>query len=80
MKRLVYGMLVLLAVLHQDNWWWDMAEPMLFGFIPIGLSYHAFISIAAAVLWALAVKYCWPAGLDESEPRDGLGDREGRSA
>ena len=69
MKGLVYGLIVLLAVLHQDFWWWDRVEPMVFGFLPIGLAYHALVSIVAAILWAMAVKYCWPGGLaDEVEP------------
>ncbi len=73
MKQLVFGSIVLLAVLHQDFWWWDTADPLLFGFVPIGLSYHAAISVAAAVLWALAVKYCWPVGLDDDDRRGGGG-------
>lgn len=65
MKKLVYALIVLLAVLHQDFWWWDNIEPLVFGFIPIGLAYHALVSILAAVLWALAIRYCWPKHLDE---------------
>ena len=65
MKRLVYGLIVLLAILHQDFWWWDRIDPLFFGFIPLGLAYHAGVSIVAAMLWAMAVKYCWPAGLEE---------------
>ncbi len=68
MKRFVYGLIVLLAILHQDFWWWDRIDPLVLGFIPIGLAYHAGVSIAAAVLWALAVKYCWPQGLEDDEP------------
>lgn len=64
MRRLVYGLIILLAVLHQDFWWWDTAEPLVLGFIPIGLAFHAGISVVAAVLWALAVKHCWPAEVD----------------
>ena len=69
MRRLVFGLIVLLAVLHQDYWWWDSIDPLVLGFIPIGLAYHAGVSIAAAVLWAMAIKYCWPEHLeDETEP------------
>lgn len=67
MRKLVYALIVVLAVLHQDFWWWDDAETLVFGFLPIGLAYHAGISIAAAVLWALAVRHCWPAGVDDRE-------------
>ena len=69
MRRLVFGLIVLLAVLHQDFWWWDSIDPLVLGFIPIGLAYHAGVSVVAAVLWAMAIKYCWPEHLeDETEP------------
>jgi hypothetical protein len=67
MKRLVYGLIVLLAIVHQDSWWWDDSETLVFGFIPIGLAYHAGVSVAAATLWGLAVVYCWPADVDDVE-------------
>ena len=70
MKQLVYGLIILLAVLHQDWWWWDDAETLVFGFMPIGLAYHAGVSLAAACLWALAVRYCWPSTVDEAEESD----------
>ena len=71
MHRLVYGLVILLAILHQDFWYWN--DPTLvFGFMPVGLAYHALFSLCAAGVWALAVKYAWPATLDESlePPRD----------
>jgi len=61
MKKLVYILIFLLILLHQDFWWWDDIEPLVFGFLPIGLAYHVFLSLAAACVWALAVRYCWPA-------------------
>ncbi len=64
MKKLVYGLIILLAILHQDFWWWDDSKTLVFGFVPIGLAYHAGISAAAAILWAMAVKYCWPGDVD----------------
>ena len=67
MKKLVYGLIILLAILHQDFWWWDDSKTLVFGFVPIGLAYHAGISAAAAILWAMAVKYCWPEGVDAVE-------------
>lgn len=81
MKKLVYGLLILLAVLHQDFWWWDTYDPLVFGFIPIGLAYHAGVSLAAAILWALAIRHCWPAGVDDDEPGAAdAADREGEHA
>ena len=67
MKRITYGLIVLLAILHQDFWWWDDSETLVLGFLPIGLAYHALVSILAGVLWAMVVKFCWPAELDAVE-------------
>ena len=67
MKKFVFGMIVLLAVLHQDFWFWDSTYVVL-GFLPIGLFYHALISLTAGFLWWLAIKHCWPKGVDDSHP------------
>lgn len=62
--------LLTLAVyaLHQDFWNWDKAEPLLFGFVPIGLAYHAAYSLAAAALMWIFVKFAWPKHLERTEP------------
>lgn len=52
-------------VLHQDIWFWRTARPLVFGFLPIGLFYHACFSVAAALLLAALVRYAWPAHLDD---------------
>jgi hypothetical protein len=57
------GAVVLLAVLHQDVWLWSDRR-IVFGFLPIGLAYHAAYSIAAACLWACAVTFAWPRGIE----------------
>jgi hypothetical protein len=57
---------LLLYALHQDVWNWRRAEPLLFGFLPIGLTYHACYSLAAAALMALLVRTVWPRELEES--------------
>lgn len=67
MKRLVTLLVLALIVLHQDFWHWNRIEPLVFGFLPIGLAYHAGLSIAAALVWALAVRYCWPLDVDVAE-------------
>lgn len=63
MQKLVWVLVLLLLVLHQDNWLWDDGSLVL-GFMPIGLFYHACISVAASVTWFLAARYCWPSGSD----------------
>lgn len=55
---------VILAVLHQDTWNWDNGS-LLFGFVPVGLAYHAGYSIVAALFWAVVVKFAWPTRLEE---------------
>ena len=59
-------LLVALCVLHQDVWWWDDPTPVL-GFMPVGLAWHVGLSLAAAVVWWVAVRICWPADLREGD-------------
>ena len=33
-------------LLHQDVWFWRSARPLVFGFLPIGLFYHACYAVA----------------------------------
>ncbi len=42
-----------LLVLHHDWWFWNDGR-LLFGFLPVGLAYHALISLAAGGLWTWA--------------------------
>lgn len=61
-------LVVVVYVLHQDFWNWKKAEPLVFGFLPIGLAYHAGYSILAAITMALLVKFAWPTHLENIEP------------
>lgn len=69
MPRPLIILIVILLVLHQDNWFWN-DEALVFGFIPIGLFYHACISIAASVVWFYAVKKCWPRDVESLAQAD----------
>lgn len=69
MKYLVWALVVLLIILHQDNWNWHKAD-LVFGFIPIGLAWHAGISIASSAVWLLSTQVAWPEQLEESELSD----------
>ena len=64
MKYIIWGLVLLLVILHQDNWNWE-DESLVFGFMPLTLLYHASLSIAASITWWLATKYAWPEGLEE---------------
>jgi hypothetical protein len=48
-----------IVILHHDWWLWDDGR-LRFGFLPVGLGYHAVISLAAGALWAWAVLGVWP--------------------
>ncbi len=78
MKNTVYVLIVLLTIVHQDFWWWESSR-LVFGFLPITLAYHACVSMAAAALWALAVKYCWPVDADVTESMTGAGSDGGQA-
>jgi hypothetical protein len=61
---------VLLYVLHQDVWLWRSARPLVFGFLPVGLFYHAVYTVAATLLLWLLVAQAWPSRLEvEAERR-----------
>lgn len=64
MRKVVYGLVIALAILHHDFWFWH-DDTLVLGFIPIGLAYHAVYSLLAGLVWALAVKYAWPTTIDE---------------
>jgi len=66
-KLLLVLLLVTVYALHQDFWNWKKAEPLVFGFLPIGLAYHAGFSILAAITMAILVKFAWPAHLETTE-------------
>jgi hypothetical protein len=70
MRKVVWLAALALLMLHQDFWYWD-DRTLVFGFMPIGLAYHIAFSIAAALVWAAAVKFAWPGDIeawaDESE-------------
>jgi hypothetical protein len=59
------ALVALLYVLHQDYWLWREARPLVFGFLPIGLAYHAAFTLSISLLMALLVARAWPDHLDE---------------
>lgn len=65
MQYVVWGLVILLCILHQDVWFWEDAT-LVFGFMPIGLLFHIGISLGAGFTWWLATRYCWPA-VDETD-------------
>jgi hypothetical protein len=66
MKRLLLTLVVIaLYISHQDIWNWRTPYPLVFGFVPIGLFYHACFTVACALVMWMLVTYAWPAHLEE---------------
>ncbi len=61
---LAWLLVVVLAVLHYDFWYWD-DRTLVFGFVPIGLLFQVLISVGAATAWLLVVKFAWPSHIEE---------------
>jgi len=55
---------IALYSLHQDVWFWRSARPFVFGFLPVGLAYHALYCLLASLLMLLLVRHAWPARLE----------------
>jgi len=73
-KNFIWLLIVVLIILHQDNWFW-LDGTLVWGFIPIGLFYHACLSLAAGITWYLAIRYCWPRHLKKNSADDAVDRR-----
>jgi hypothetical protein len=62
-------LIALFVVLHQDVWFWTSTRPLVFGFMPIGLFYHAAFTVACAALMWLLVARQWPGHLESHADR-----------
>ena len=71
MKWLLALLVVIVALLHQDFWFWK-DKTLVFGFLPIGLAYHIGYSFLAALTMWMLVRFAWPAHLEtvEAETRE----------
>jgi hypothetical protein len=64
-------LVVILYALHQDFWFWRTARPLLFGFLPTGIWYHACFTLAVSVVMWILIQQAWPAHLEaEAEACD----------
>jgi hypothetical protein len=76
-KALLVLAVVVLYALHQDLWFWRKARPLVFGFVPVGLFYHACFSVASALLMGLLVRWGWPARLEAGIEEGGAQPKAG---
>ncbi len=83
--RWVWFLVAAFAALHYDFWYWG-DRTLWFGWLPAGLAYHAFYSIAAGLLWALVIRVAWPSHLEQwassgnAPARDGAREAEAEHA
>lgn len=74
-RPLLYALLALFVLLHNDLWWWNDATFVLG--LPIALTYHLAYCLAAMGLMALLIRYAWPSVLDH-DPDDDPGQVAGQ--
>lgn len=63
-KFLLFLLIALVYLAHQDLWNWKESDPLVFGFLPVGLAYHAGFAVLCAVMMAVLVKFAWPKQLE----------------
>ena len=77
-RLLLIAVVAALYVLHQDLWFWREARPLVFGFLPIGLAYHAAYCVAVALLMWTLTRVAWPGHLEAIPEADVLPERKTR--
>lgn len=65
MRFILASVVIVVYFLHQDVWFWRTARPLIFGFLPIGLFYHAAFCLLCSAVMMLLVKFAWPLNLDK---------------
>lgn len=70
MRNVIWLLVAILLIAHQDFWLWNDPK-LVFGFMPIGLFYHACISIAAGIVWFLACTIAWPKEIEDFDDAKG---------
>jgi hypothetical protein len=65
-RLLIAAAITALYLLHQDFWFWREARPLVFGFLPVGLAYHALYCLAVTVLMWVLTRVAWPAHLESA--------------
>ena len=70
MRLILTSIVVAVYLLHQDVWFWRNARPLVFGFLPIGLFYHAAFCLLCSAVMMLLVKFAWPSHLEREVQGD----------
>ena len=67
MKWLLVVLVFVVYILHQDYWNWG-DKTLVFGFLPVGLAYHAGYAFLAAFMMWMLVKFAWPEQIEKEIP------------
>ena len=62
---------LLFLALQQDVWFWEDDATWFFGFLPVGIAFHAVYTLGLALFWYGVVTVAWPSGLDDEETDQG---------
>ena len=75
-KSLLFLFIALVYLAHQDLWNWGKSAPLLFGFLPPGLAYHAGYSVLCAIMMAVLVKFAWLKTLEAADKTGADADKD----
>jgi hypothetical protein len=64
-KNILYLLLVILYLLHNDLWLW-FDSTLILG-IPVGLFYHILYCVAASIILLLLIKFAWPYFVEDAD-------------
>ncbi|HEX2051437.1 MAG TPA: hypothetical protein VHJ34_12535 [Actinomycetota bacterium] len=74
-RPLAYALLAALLVAAFDVWNWERIEPLLFGWMPVGLWWQVLVTMLAVPVMAYLFWVLWPDDVDDAwaapAPRDG---------
>jgi hypothetical protein len=56
---------LVVIVLRHDYWNWDTPYPLLLGFLPVGLWWQGLVSLLAAGMMWMMVRFAWPQHLED---------------
>ena len=65
-----------LIVLHHDFWQWSSVEPILFGWMPVALWYHAAYSVLAILALYLLSCWAWPPPPETAPTGEGIPEHQ----
>lgn len=76
-RPLAFASLAALVIAAFDVWNWERTEPLLFGWMPVGLWWQALVTLLAVPVMAYLFWVLWPDDVDDA-PAAGPGRRDGK--